>query len=431
METLIELNELGLTFLKLWSVEIEYKTCRIYSTVCSRTMTTPAVHSEDDNFIIGTGDNYDRLRRDARQLHRSVHNDTRSKAHFARFRNSALKCSMEATHKRVEQEKSLKLREYERAHAATLKRQQKYESSKVSNFPNISTKKALGKNESRDAKTAVGKVSKKEKQRSVGMEETSPESSWNRDVSSNKMDNKGRSAKRTTTKVSETERDKSWMSTQSAFDGESNRKGNSAIRTSAAPPEPSHQRQIASDVNAVIKVTFNEKKPKTKLKSTSARDKTSNSQASIPLSNSADTLSTNSDVTLDLSYLNSPTKEQRTSGYRSSQSRGGLYRAYSSRSIRVYPGDLTVRRSNSCGGDRIEKEKKKNAKIWQDFDGLLKWFSDYLGKEYQPRFVSTNNDENTQDTHTQEKKKALLPKCSMSPLYFRFGVPENGVVRLC
>lgn len=343
-------------------------------------MTTPAVHSEDDNFIIGTGDNYERLRRDARQLHLSKHNETRSKAHFARFRNAALKCSMEATYKRVEQEKSLTLRELERAQTETLKRKEKYDKKKTSSLPDISTTKTPIK-----SKGSRGKVNK-----NIIQDEQLNEKSG--------------------------DEENSWMSCNAA-----NKKdaceGNSWM-SSHAP----------SSVDDIKRVTLNERRPTLK-----KNDELSISHSSVP-SIKIETMSTTSDVTLNLSETSDTTKEPLQSSLRThktSQSGRGLYRAYSTRSVRIYPGDLKVRRSNSCDVERINREKKKSEKIYRDFDGLLKWFANYSGKEYKPSSFGGREVEEEKEVQVEEKKKALLPKCSMSPLYFRYGVPEDGVVRLC
>lgn len=402
-------------------------------------MTSPAVHSEDDNFIVGSGDNYDRLRRDARQLHLSAHNETRSKAHFARFRNAALKCSMETTHKRVDQEKSLALREHERAQAVSIKRQQRYVNSKVSYLPNITNKKSSQSNR-KDLQNSASKSPKKEKLPKE-KDQSLSDNSWNRgEISSRDKNDMLANHTVNIDTVSETGQENSWMYSTSALDNGVNRKDDSAKKISSVSFYFDRENswmsgQASSSVDAIKRVTLNEKKPKSKQKTTSltttSADELASSQSSNLTASRADTLSTNSDITLDLP--NSSTKERRTSGHSFNQSGQRLYRASSSKSLRIYPAnDLSVRRSNSISSERhVQREMKKDEKIWRDFDGLLKWFSDYLGKEYKPSYVNTHHEEPTGDTHAQDKKKALLPKCSMSPLYFKFGVPENGVIRLC
>lgn len=79
------------------------------------------VYSEDDNFLIGDDFNTDRHRREARQLHLSQFRTTRREAHFARYRNSFLKCDLEQTNHRIEQARRLRLTEMERARAAIVK----------------------------------------------------------------------------------------------------------------------------------------------------------------------------------------------------------------------------------------------------------------------------------------------------------------------
>ena len=79
------------------------------------------VYSEDNNFLIGDDFNTDRLRREARQLHLSKFKTTRREAHFARYRNSFLKCDLEQTNDRIEQERRLRTAEMERARAAVMK----------------------------------------------------------------------------------------------------------------------------------------------------------------------------------------------------------------------------------------------------------------------------------------------------------------------
>lgn len=86
--------------------------------------TSREVYSEDDNFIIGDDFITDRFRREARQLHLSEFSRTRREAHFARYRNSFLKCDLDQTNDRIEQGRKLRLAEMERARAAVLKQQE-------------------------------------------------------------------------------------------------------------------------------------------------------------------------------------------------------------------------------------------------------------------------------------------------------------------
>lgn len=83
--------------------------------------TSRDVYSVDDNFLIGDDHLTDRLRREARQLHLSKFSRTRREAHFARYRNSFLKCDLEQTNDRIEQGRKLRLAELERSHAALMK----------------------------------------------------------------------------------------------------------------------------------------------------------------------------------------------------------------------------------------------------------------------------------------------------------------------
>lgn len=79
------------------------------------------VYSEDNNFLIGEDFMTDRLRREARQLHLSKFKTTRREAHFARYRNSFLKCDLERTNDRIEQERQLRSAEMERERAVFVK----------------------------------------------------------------------------------------------------------------------------------------------------------------------------------------------------------------------------------------------------------------------------------------------------------------------
>ncbi|XP_078375234.1 uncharacterized protein LOC144658647 [Oculina patagonica] len=79
------------------------------------------VYSEDDNFLIGDDFSTDRHRREARQLHRSEFKTIRREAHFARYRNSFLKCDLDQTIDRIEQGRRLRSAELERAKAAITK----------------------------------------------------------------------------------------------------------------------------------------------------------------------------------------------------------------------------------------------------------------------------------------------------------------------
>ena len=85
--------------------------------------TSRDVYSEDDNFLIGDDYLTDRLRREARQLHLSKFSRTRREAHFARYRNSFLKCDLEQTNDRIEQGRKLRLAELERSRAALMKKE--------------------------------------------------------------------------------------------------------------------------------------------------------------------------------------------------------------------------------------------------------------------------------------------------------------------
>ena len=89
-------------------------------------MTTACeAYSEDDNFLVGDDFITNRFRREARQLHLSEFPRTRREAHFARYRNSFLKCDLDQTNSRIEQARKLRLAELERARAAVLKEDEK------------------------------------------------------------------------------------------------------------------------------------------------------------------------------------------------------------------------------------------------------------------------------------------------------------------
>ena len=87
--------------------------------------TSRQVYSEDDNFLIGDDFMSERLRREARQLHLSKFPRVRREAHFARYRNSFLKCDLYQTNDRIEQERKLRLAEIESAQAAILNQSRK------------------------------------------------------------------------------------------------------------------------------------------------------------------------------------------------------------------------------------------------------------------------------------------------------------------
>ena len=87
--------------------------------------TARQAYSEDDNFLIGDDFITDRFRREARQLHLSEFPRTRREAHFARYRNSFLKCDLGQTNSRIEQGRKLRLAGLERARAAVLKEDDK------------------------------------------------------------------------------------------------------------------------------------------------------------------------------------------------------------------------------------------------------------------------------------------------------------------
>lgn len=83
------------------------------------------VYSEDDNFLIGDDFITDRLRREARQLHLSKFPRVRREAHFARYRNSFLKCDLHQTFNRIEQERTMLLAEIESTQTDVLKQSRK------------------------------------------------------------------------------------------------------------------------------------------------------------------------------------------------------------------------------------------------------------------------------------------------------------------
>ena len=87
--------------------------------------TAREAYSEDDNFLIGNDFITNRFRREARQLHLSEFPRTRREAHFARYRNSFLKCDLDQINSRIEQGRKLRLAELERARAAVLKEDEK------------------------------------------------------------------------------------------------------------------------------------------------------------------------------------------------------------------------------------------------------------------------------------------------------------------
>ena len=89
------------------------------------TLNSRHVYSEDDNFLIGDDFITERLRREARQLHLSKFPRVRREAHFARYRNSFLKCDLHQTFKRIEQEREMLLAEIERTEADVLKQSRK------------------------------------------------------------------------------------------------------------------------------------------------------------------------------------------------------------------------------------------------------------------------------------------------------------------
>jgi hypothetical protein len=102
------------------------------------------------------------------------------------------------------------------------------------------------------------------------------------------------------------------------------------------------------------------------------------------------------------------------------------------------PNDIMMRRKSTNMNRHlyekkeviVEKDKKKDAQIWQNFDKLLNWFADFMHIEHKPRLVIKDNDV-TNDAHAQNTTRVLIPNNSMSPLYFKYGVPENCVIRLC
>ena len=96
---------------------------QFFPRISEKMTTSRRVYSEDGNFLIGDDFTTDRLRREARQLHLSKFSRIRREAHFARYRNSFLKCDLEETNNRIEQERKLRLAEMERARNAMLKQE--------------------------------------------------------------------------------------------------------------------------------------------------------------------------------------------------------------------------------------------------------------------------------------------------------------------
>lgn len=352
---------------------------------------------EDDNFIIGTGLKYDRMRQDARQLQRSKFKETQSKANFARFRNAALKCAVEATGKTIEQEKSIRMREIERERGKIIAIQKRCGkcllTAKLN--PIVPETKYRGKEKRKMTKN----ISPTEEDSGAGgVHSLSPSSacaeSW---MQRNQSADLSHGKDKMTTLEPERENSARGQMTTSA---KSNR-GRLDVdqftpQSRTTLPGKRGSLPLLSDTSSVSSVTKDEAK------------------------NSACLL----DVITNISVGGSP----------------GLCRSSSTKTVRIHSVDVNIKRRNTISTvghlhdkrrEKIfEKEKEKEFQVWQNFDELLKWFAEFMQIDYKPRLAIKESDV-TKDAHAQNTPRVLLPKGSFSPLYFKYGVPENFVIRLC
>ena len=337
---------------------------------------------EDDNFIIGTGLKYDRMRRDARQLQRSKFKETRSKANFARFRNAALKCSVEATEKGIEQEKFMRMKEIERERGKLIAIQKKCDKSLLTAKLNpIVPENKLKVKEKR-------KISRK----TILIEETTG------DVHS--------------------------------------------LNPSSACAESWMQRNHFADLDSCCNdlMTTSDPKEKDSFRSevkTSSKSNTGLLEVGQFTPYSQSTLSRKRGSLPSLSDTSSVSSSPVNDEPKRCPS--GLCRSSSTKTIGIHSVDANVKRRNTISTARhmddtkrekfFAKEKKKEFQVWENFDELLKWFADFMQIEYKPRLVINESDV-TKDAHAQNAR-VLMPKGSIGQLYFQYGMPENFVIRLC
>lgn len=336
------------------------------------------VYSEDDNFLIGDDFNTDRHRREARQLHRSQFRTTRREAHFARYRNSFLKCDLDQTNDRIEQERSLRSAEMERARVAIVKQAESRR--KVIHH-------RLSENDAMMSSATDGKL--------VSVNIISP--SW--EAKSKDLGDESRYARRSKQGFRHNVTNLS-LSRASSVTGERacNLAGENEQVTSSMTTDNGKGSSLGSNVDEQ------------------------------QLSEVNPSVNAGSDYG----------KESETRSLSVSESKTGPKRSLSARSpsAKALNGKtpLLNRRMGSAASVQESDAKKTQSQsaherwIWTEFDKVMKGFADFLQIEHKTVKLRSEAAVD-KDTRTRPQNVTLNSLNTLSPLYFRYGVSDQIAFR--
>ena len=343
------------------------------------------VYSEDNNFLIGDDFNTDRLRREARQLHLSKFKTTRREAHFARYRNSFLKCDLEQTNDRIEQERRLRTAEMERARAAVMKQ--------AENRRKISQRR-LSKNGAKEYSATTGK-------------QVSTDLLGDADKTKD-IDNGSRFVRRT---------------------GKGFRHSVTTLSLSRASSVTGN-RDMAG-----------ENEPTTAMNSLEVR-------SSMSMDNDKSILNgSNIDGEPKPDEINNLGKEELDDGKEfenrsppvsESNSGSGQNFAAESPSGKALNGTASLlnRRKSSSARNLQESNVKKTQSqsaherwVWKEFDKIMKGFADFLQIEHKSVRTNMKNDAVVEKDPRTKPPQNITSLQTLSPLYFRYGVSDQIAFR--
>ncbi|XP_032242933.2 uncharacterized protein LOC5517041 [Nematostella vectensis] len=453
------------------------------------------LYSEDDNFIIGSDLEAERLRRDARQFHRSRFSETRRKAHYARLQNASLKVALETTEKRMEQKKSIAIREIERSRVEILKQIESYQglsAARRGSLPGTSLRATLATGETRARLLPLQPFARRRRQRKdtrTSIEQEiwmlDKEDSWMRQKGESPSGimgfvSKNESLKGQGTPLDESRRTSLEVTGDMAIVDDGRRAhaalsgllqippsrevlfSESGLPSRASPsqegfenaPRPvSHtlsslQAGLESRAPSVAQETLQQGSVEgstdlpaidgTLRHARRGSNGTSIYTSSHHLSNH--TLShhpCNNSLSRHLSVLSRKSAIQRKTPVLrvSSSRRSGSQRGNSSRiaSARTVQEEerAKVHQAKLQLNQKLAQDTKK--RVWKDFDDLLKGFSKFLnvGQNYERPEPAVIDDQLMTTRDMRNKRLPINPTSSLSSLYFRHGPLDDYVIRLC
>ena len=344
------------------------------------------VYSEDNNFLIGEDFITDRLRREARQLHLSKFKRTRREAHFARYRNSFLKCDLERTNDRIEQERQLRCTEMERERAVFVKQAERRRNTGPRKLSGNSSKRASATIEKHASMDKLDKEDEAEglvnhSQSSQGFRPKITSHSASRASSvAGKRDLRETIEQTKATKDSLEER--SAMSAE--YEKDSLNHGSSIEETNTD--------QINNPPN----------------KAESEKEEESEKE-NPPGSKSG-------------SELNLAFTSTRSHTAKTPNARASLLNRRKSSSAKL-PPEVTV--------NKIKTKSARERWVWGEFDKIMKGFADFLLIEHKSVRVNLKQEAAVQnDVRNKPAQKISLNSMqTLSPLYFRYGVSDQIAFR--